>query len=231
MMELNEQGVADPPLQFSMHITNTQVHPMHTWSSSTLDVEHSYREDEHGPLPFPADYVRTMTMARRMGCVSFAHFPLRNRRVKEWTEHKRLSDWGMHRVHEIRGGGRGKLAQKCQKALDAFGYGSEDVRVHSYWAEQPFVSVSDGRVRWLALTREEEPRGLLVLQSYAREPVAVAVRFPGGRAFRDVAGGETLEADEGGELRLELAADYGTRVLLAAENADLLPPAEEPEDE
>lgn len=218
MNELNEHGMQPEPIEFTMHMTNTQVLPMHTWCTSNLDIEHTYRWDASGPLPFPADYLRAVTMGRRMGCISFTHFPIRNKDLASPTDRQSLSDWGMNFVHELRSGAgvTGKPSVACRAAVTAFGYGKDDVQIHNYWEEKPFVSVDDAEVKWIALMRAQKPAGLLVIQSYRRDAVEVAVRFPDGKVFQDVLTGERLVAGASGELKVPLTDDYGTRVLLVA---------------
>ncbi len=127
MQELYLTGVVDKPLDFTGHITNTQVLPMNTWFTATLDLEQPYRVDRsRAPrtvaagdaswmskgdgyrLPFPPDYTRAMTLGRTVGVIPHIMFPLPNwgdyrdaALLKTLTEANWNSDAGMQLVHEI----------------------------------------------------------------------------------------------------------------------------------
>jgi hypothetical protein len=138
-----------------------------------------------------------------------------------------------------------------------FGYGRDEVAVHNYWAEKPFVSVSDPDVAWIALerkhagvrvqgsgggavdsvptpdTRHLTPAfpGLLLLQSYKLEdPTTVAVGFPGGGAMMDLFSRELFVAGPDGKVHVPLAADYGVRLLAVGKDRTALPAVPGPAD-
>ncbi|MGA2618658.1 MAG: glycoside hydrolase domain-containing protein [Thermoguttaceae bacterium] len=248
MQELQETGQAGRPLDFTGHVTNTQTIPMNTWFTATLDLEQPYRLDKQRRplpasdkfwgtiqdgyhLPFPADYTRTMTLGRVAGVIPHGMYPLRNTmdyrdaRYKNVPDRIKLSDWGMYRVHEIRGAdwNFGETGARCSRLMKQFGYGAPGVQVFNYWDDRPILKTSDGRVKWLVLRRAEAPALLLVLQSYAEEPLAVKVALPGAVAAIDMLKPEEiLSAGSEGELSISLGADYGTRLLLAAERSESL---------
>ncbi len=101
------------------------------------------------------------------------------------------------------------------------GGGGPVVKVHNYWAERPFVAVSDPEVKWIALERDRRLSpyfGLLLLQSYRADACEVKVDFPGAGALFDILSGTILPADR----PLVMAADYGTRLLVTARDAAAL---------
>jgi hypothetical protein len=235
IQELNARGVAPYPLEFYLHVTNAQILPVNTWSSFLLDLEQTYRMDAAGnPLPWPPDHVLAAVLARQAGSIPTVINPLRGGLLpfdfwKTASPRTSLANWGMHQVHEIFGSGTGggsdyRLQAKYGRFLDVFGYRSPAVAVHNYWADAPAVAVDNPAVKWLALVRTEAPAGLLILQSYATNAVTAGVRFPDMKAFLDVETRERLIADAAGAVRVPLAADYGTRLLVAATRLEDVPP-------
>jgi hypothetical protein len=186
-------------------------------------------------LPFPPDYTRAMTMGRTVGVIPHIMFPLPN-----WGDYrdqalmKMLSDanWntdiGMQLVHEIKRPGQsptwgdGGQGRRLLDYLAWFGYGSTkfttngkpEVIIHNYWEDKPFVSVNDNDIKWLALSRNNAPIGMLLLQSYKEEPATIKVRFPGGTMMRDMFTHEVLVCDEKGEIAIQMPGVYGTRLFL-----------------
>ena len=139
------------------------------------------------------------------------------------------SEKGMHLVHEIHRPsaaptwGPDERGLRLAEYLAWFGYGQPGVAVHNYWEEEPFVSVSDSEVTWLALSRKTAPESLLLLQSYKADPATVAVRFPGGVAMMDLFTRELFTADAKGTVAIPLAGMYGTRLLAVAKDRKELP--------
>ena len=233
----NDRG-APYPIDFTLHITNTQTLPFNTWATATLDLEQrSYTLDpEKFPaevegmkggyrLPWPPDYTRAVTFGRQVGTIPLAlNFVSGHSRHKsnEFTPEMMLRNWAMCRIHGIRPqrlwAKPSVLAREYEKALKEFGYGDIDrIDHHNYWAEDPFFSVSDDRIKWLALTPHTrhatpETMGLVLLQSYSRtEAVTATVKFPGATAFEDIRTGETLEATDG-HAQIRLPENFGTRM-------------------
>ena len=228
------------PLHIVGHVTNCQVLPYTTWWDATLGIEQPYQKVGGQALPFPPDYLRAMTMGRSAGLISYARHALRNEDAfgglglgygdsekpkEEIMEHRRVSDWGMGRVHEIHRGPRwGTPAHTLHGRMNRFGYGKPGVTVHNYWDNEPVVQAPDS-VKWLAMTRDgRTPFGMVLLQSYQFDPLTAPVEFADATALLDVATAELLTPDENGSFHVPLAKDYGTRLLLAARDAGTLAP-------
>lgn len=191
-------------------------------------------------LPYPPDYLRAMECGRMAGLIPHYRHLLRSEdafggigigygattqgRDPQVREHRYLSDAAMGLVHEIRGGAVGfydnPRVGAMRRAINSFGYGRPSVTVHNYWAEKPFATVGNAAVKWLAMTRAEAPFGLLLLQSYRPEAIATTVGFPEGQIFIDAETREEFKASPYGTVKLDLPADYGTRLLYVLRSAD-----------
>ncbi len=251
--ELYASGVVAEPVEFIGHVTNTQTIPMNAWLTATLDLEQPYRSDPKRKnqfkgqegwmsdgdayrLPFPPDYTRTMTLSRVVGAIPHAMFPLRNTgdyrgKIDKWPDHVCLSDWGMYRVHEIRGGGQGgtgRLVQMYHTVWQAYGYGAPDVEVLNYWADEPAIRCANDAVKWIMLRRKGAPHALLLLQSYGEKSETAPLAFPKTAALLDIESRETLSTDASGALAVAMPEDYGTRMFYVADAAAELPPALKP---
>ncbi|MEI6425231.1 MAG: hypothetical protein WCP55_23680, partial [Lentisphaerota bacterium] len=183
LSEWNRRGV-EYPIDFTQHITNTQTLPFNTWATATLDLEQraqtedpdkvtaevviAKKDEKSKPkpqgyqLPWPPDYTRTVTFGRQSGTIplvlDLVSGHLRHD-ADQYTTQMMLRDWAMRRIHDIRKGGdymkSANLAKEYENCLIDFGYGKLDqVTHHNYWAEKPFVSVDDDRVKWLALEKK-----------------------------------------------------------------------------
>jgi hypothetical protein len=223
--EWNEKG-APYPLDMTFHMTNTQVIPFNTWTSATLDLEQRYRKDDQKrQLPWPPDYTRTVTKSGQVGSIPLALDNLigdgRHSFGKDASPRRQLSNWAMHRVNEVLGDTLWdvpRYAAKYDAMLRAFGY-PDKVKIYNYWEEKPFVKVDNDQVKWLALTRDKSPFGLLLLQNYNREPQEVKVEFPDGKYFMDM---ERRTVFDSGNFKLP--GKYGTRMYLVAKDKKDLPP-------
>lgn len=212
------------------HVTNCQVLPYTTWWDATLGTEQPYQKVNGRARPFPPDYLRAMTMGQTAGLIPHARHALRNEDAfggigagygdtekpkEEIMDHRHISDWAMGLIHGIRR--RPKYdtpARALHRQVRAFGYGNEGVTVHSYWEDDPPVEAPDS-VRWLAMTREKQPFGMLLLQSYQFDPLTARVEFDGAGAMLDLRTRELFEPNDG-TFSVEMAKDYSTRLLLAA---------------
>jgi hypothetical protein len=243
LCELNRQG-APFPLDFTLHMTNTQTLPINTWSTATMDFEQLGLEGppdgtdpaETPPLakrldgtargfqyPWPADYLRTVTSGIQTGTRGLGLFYLTgfDRHQRDLTPLIGLREWGMRAVHDIAQTDVHVSWQKWfdrakayDKQLRDFGFGDYTrVRHHNYWAEKPFMKVSDPDVKWMALETITPPRGgMVVLQSYAkRGGMTVKVTIPNAKTLTDIETGETILL-KGGAFDVTFQDIYGTRV-------------------
>ncbi len=127
-------------------------------------------------LPYPPDYLRAMEGGRMAGLISHYRHSLRSEDAfgglgisfgstdkpgEEIRAHRLLSDKAMGMVHEIRGGGSPWDHDGIRTLMDAwklYGSGKAAVRVHNYWAEKPFVNVSNPKVKWIAMEESDAGR-------------------------------------------------------------------------
>ncbi len=167
---------AEYPIDFTLHITNTQTLPFNTWCSATLDLEqraHTENPAEVPPeveidglkggfqLPWAPDYTRTVTFGRQAGTIPMGlDFVSGHGRhhSNQFTPAMLVRDWAMRRLHDIRPGymwmQSAAQARQCEEIAKAFGYGDRQaVDHHNYWAENPFATVDHPQVKWLALVK------------------------------------------------------------------------------
>jgi hypothetical protein len=243
--EWNERG-AEYPIDFTLHITNTQTLPFNTWATATLDWEQkayalnpekfpSEVEGHKGgfQLPWEPDYIRTASLGRQVGTIPVGlNFASGHERSHsgEFTPEMLLRSWGMARVHDMRGGvwlwpESAARARVYDDAMKAFGYGDEALNEHhNYWVEKPLLDIVDPDVKWLAMTRREavpagEPSAMILLQSYNRtEAVNTTIaRLPmQAGVLRDTETGEDIPVT-GSAATVRLPALYGTRMFLLIE--------------
>ncbi len=197
------------PLEWSMHMTNSLLLPLHTWPTTLLDYE------LWSERPYPPEMLLVQSTGRQVGAYSHAINALTgsgNPLLEKPKEHDR----GMRIVHEIAGTGR-------NEHLAAFGYGDPEVRVFNYWDDRPAVAVDREDVRWLLLARPRDRAVLLVLQGWNEEAAAVravldpeAIGFtPAGEAV-DLLTGDAVPVTDGTALRTDLAGPYGMAMVRIA---------------
>jgi hypothetical protein len=214
-------------------------------------------------LPYPPDYLRAMEMGRMAGLISHSRHLLRSEDAfgglgisygsatkpsEEVIYHRTISDRAMNLVHEIRGGGGNPYEHDHIRTLLAafsdFGYGKPDVTVHNYWAEDPFLKVSNEKIKWIALERfqvsgvsvQEKKSGaavasdpetrnltpdtvLALLQSYDAKACETRIDLPKGTVLLDL----FTRRLQPGNQPVEFVADYGTRLFLIGSRDALAP--------
>jgi hypothetical protein len=134
----------------------------------------------------------------------------------------------MRTVHEIISGGPNhyQLPEALlSKALYGFGYGAKDVDVWRYWDDSPAFTIEPASVKGLLLTRRNDRRALLVLQSWSREPVKAGVTlrpdvigFTPGRQLYD-AFRNAWQPCPANRIDVTFDFPYETRMCLLAETA------------
>jgi hypothetical protein len=228
MQEWKRKG-APAPLAFTQHMTNTLLLPFNTWNDADLDMEWRWYDEvkwtwgpQTKPIPFPPDLLLTETTGRQTGSFSHALFGVSSLwNETDRTEQTARTEWGMRAVHEILRSPNREPAKRLEKALRDFGYGTEACRVVNYWSDDPPLSVSDPRVKWLLLVRKRDRSLFLVLQSWRKSGTNVEIAldpkrlgFTPGLEMLDVETGKRLRRLPSG-LRFEarLPGPYGTRVL------------------
>jgi len=201
------------PLEWTHHMTNTLVLPIHTWGTADLDHELSSTK------PFSPDWLRTEeTIGLQIGNYPLSLYPVtgRGNKVIESApkDIQERAEWGMRAVHEIQRGG------KLEDLLHAFGYATSQVRVHNYWEEKPALTVGSNEVKWMLLEKPKDGQILLVLSSWSEgaENVEVAINHKhiaariAGR-LTDAEMGDTIAEDLAKPFRVKFASPYGVRVL------------------
>ncbi len=190
------------PMRFVQHMTNTNLLPILAWATTSLDNEYSASRfgqafpEHHDPRePYPPGYLRAVSLGRQCGNYATLVHPIF--RAEEFhldpadlppTEiagdlatsiYARKREWGMLAVHEIpRSPTDYRLPMAAfEKALRGFGYGTDQVAVHNYWADQPALAIDDESVKWLLLARPRDRSLLLVLQSWSRSPGRTRIRL------------------------------------------------------
>ena len=231
MNELMANGRSPFPLGFTQHVTNTCVLPLNTWNTASLDLEWRWYDEGQwkwgataNPIPFPVDLLLAETTGRQTGSYGHALFDVNSRwnasqSRLEWGR----TEWGMRIVHEIlrqEPFAQHAIANRFEKALRDFGYGSKDCEVVDYWSDDPPVSVSDENTKWLLVKRKKDKSLFLVLQTWNKATTEVAVKIDTGRLGFTPAGGvwdvETnakVPVASAVDFRVSLAGPYGTRVL------------------
>jgi hypothetical protein len=199
------------PLEWTLHMTNTQLLPIHTWGTVNLDHELG------SPRPFPPDWLRTETIGRQVGNCPLSLYPVAgcgNARFEALPEAQRERiEWGLRAVHEIQRSG------PLERLLTDFGYGTPAVAVHNYWEETPAVAVSSDGVKWLALERRNSAERLIVLASWSEAPVEATVTLAARRgsaltgAVVDAENGETFAPRADQPFRVSLQGPWGVRIL------------------
>ncbi len=201
------------PLEFTLHMTNTLLLPVHTWG--TVNLDHELDTDE----PFSPEWLQAETVGRQVGNLPLTLYHLTGKAQKALlgmsSDEKALTEWGMRAVHEV-----GHRSGPMEEALTAFGYGTPSVEVHNYWADRPAMRVKPEPVKWLLVARPEKKEYLLVLASWSEEPGRVELAIdrdllgfsPDGPA-RDLAGDRKAGEVRQGRLTLEVERKYQVKVL------------------
>jgi hypothetical protein len=202
------------PLEWTLHMTNTEPLPVQTWGTVQLDHELGSKR------PFSPEWLMTETIGRQVGNLPLSLYEVYGRDNKVVLalpkDQRGRIEWGLRAVHEIqRSGPREQL-------LTDFGYGEDNVVVHNYWADQPALTAAPAAVKWLALSKPATKEMLVVLASWSEKPVAAEVRIDLKSAGFSVAGAKrVLDAETGDELApsaaqpfsVELPGPYGNRIL------------------
>jgi len=202
------------PLAWTLHMTNTQVLPVHTWGTVQLDHELGSKR------PFSPDWLMTETIGRQTGNLPLSLYEVsgRDNEIVKALPKDRAEriEWGLRAVHEIQRSG------PLEKVLTDFGYGAGGVAVHNYWEDEPVAKVTPAAVKWLALAKPASGEILLVLASWSEQPVQAEVRLDlaaagvasaGGLRVEDAEAGSVLAESAAAPLTVELPAPWGNRLL------------------
>jgi hypothetical protein len=114
-------------------------------------------------------------------------------------------------VHEIQTNG-GKLYELVR----GFGYETDAVSVHNYWADEPVLAVDPPQVKWIVLAKPQAGEALIVLASWATEDVKARVQMNLPRMGLPAGAPAAADAEDGSAADLSavtLPGPYGTRLL------------------
>lgn len=190
------------PLEWVLHMTNTLVLPVHTFGTANLD--HELSSDK----PFSPEWLQAETIGLQVGNYPLTLYAVtgdRNAMLQKLPKETQYrAEWGMRMVHEIQSNG-GKL----DALVRDFGYGTDAVNVHNYWADEPVLAVEPSGVKWIALVKPQAGEKLIILTSWAAEDVKAAVRL--GSADQPLTDAEDGLAVDGGATAMP--GPYGVRVL------------------
>ena len=211
------------PLEWVLHMTNSEVLPIMTWG--TVNLDHELGNDK----PFSPEWLRTESIGLQVGNYPCSLNPVRGKSNKVLAEMRksrpkdevdRLAErieWGLRVTHEIQHG----PSKPEGKIFWDFGYGNDNVPVHNYWADKPVLKVDNGTVKWIALENKQEKEILMVFASWSEKDTETAVKFipenlgfnPLNMKLYDAETGEEFVADKQGVFTVKLPAPYGVKMI------------------
>jgi hypothetical protein len=202
------------PIEWTLHMTNTEPLPVQTWGTVQLDHELGAKR------PFSPEWLMTETIGRQVGNLPLSLYEVygrENELVRQLPKAQRdRIEWGLRAVHEI------QRSSPLEKLLADFGYGETTVTVHNYWADAPVLRVTPASVKWLALSKSAPQEMLIILASWTEEPVRAEGQFdpkttglPGAQNLRimDVENGQEISSSTARGFTVEISAPYGNRLL------------------
>ncbi|MFI5381087.1 MAG: glycoside hydrolase domain-containing protein [Tepidisphaerales bacterium] len=194
------------PLEWTLHMTNTLVLPVHTWGTVDLDHELAVKR------PFSPGWLMTETIGRQVGNLPLSLYEVAGRdneivKALPQAQQQRI-EWGLRAVHEIQHTGpQGKL-------LTAFGYGTPSVTVHNYWDDRPLLRVEPASVKWLALRKSATGELLIVLANWSQERVKASLQLTPASKFKatDAETGQPLDSATN-TLEVDIPGPWGNRII------------------
>jgi hypothetical protein len=184
------------------HMTNSHIVPYMGFGQTNLDLEWRYSKKQFQSR-FSPELLRTQSLGLQTGNVPFALA----------SERGAPGRMGGLMVHEVRCWFIHRNASLMQELLE-FGYGREDCRVINYWDEDPPLTVSDGRCKWLLLARDGKL--MILLCTWNENAAELTVKTDAGALGVQVSeavnveSGESVKAPDG-QFRFQMPG-YGTRV-------------------
>ncbi|MCM8803492.1 MAG: LamG domain-containing protein, partial [Candidatus Omnitrophica bacterium] len=165
------------PLEWSLHMTNTLVLPIHTFGTANLDHELGNTK------PFNPEWLRAETIGLQVGNYPLSLYPVsgnQNESVNKLPKEKQLKiEWAMRMVHEIQ---RGpflweKTISDLDKIIFDFGYGQENIEVRNYWEEEPILEINNEKVKWIGLIDKEKREILFVFASWSEKDEEIEIKL------------------------------------------------------
>jgi hypothetical protein len=199
------------PLEFTLHMTNTLLLPVHTWGTVNLDHELGAKR------PFRPEWLMTETIGRQVGSLPLSLYAVagsENEIVKSLpAEQRERIEWGLRAVHEIQRSG------PQEERLTDFGYGKEEVTVHNYWDDRPVLTVEPATVKWLVLAKPESGEAMVVLTNWSESAVTARVKVDPAQLHLDAAqvtdheSGASLAESVTSTIKVDLPGPWGNRIL------------------
>jgi len=200
------------PLEFTLHMTNTLLLPVHTWGTVNLDHELGAKR------PFRPEWLMTETIGRQVGSLPLSLYAVTGSENDIVTslpaEQQARIEWGLRAVHEIQRSG------PEEKRLTDFGYGKEEVTVHNYWDDRPVLQVEPASVKWLVLAKPRTGEALVVLANWSEAAVSARVQLDPTPLHLDAARvaddetGATLAEAATATIKVDIPGTWGNRMLL-----------------
>ena len=161
------------PQNMMVHMTNAHILPWESFNQSNLDLEWKMKMGDRSiQARYSPDLLRAESIGLQTGCIPIAMAEPKGVADKQRLQQLRRQRWAVLLVHEIK---LGITTEHYPLPMDEFGYGREDCRVVNYWDENPPLTVSDPRCKWLLLQRND--RLMLMLVSWNEEKSNVQVAF------------------------------------------------------
>ncbi|MFW5802801.1 MAG: glycoside hydrolase domain-containing protein, partial [Verrucomicrobiota bacterium] len=195
----------ETPQIMMMHMTNAHVIPWQSFNEVNLDLEWKF-----GARPFQAKFspelLRTESTGLQTGAIPMAisdttkdgaHATPQQIQIAERTR------WGGFLVHEMRMEWSG---QRWPEFMTSFGYGLDDCKVYNYWDDEPPMTVSDPRCKWLLARRNGKL--LLVLCTWNPKKSEVTVTLDWDKLGVQPARVFDVENPDVTELGQELELDF-----------------------
>jgi hypothetical protein len=190
----------------------------------------NFNERVEANAPFPPVFLRTQSTGLQVGNYPYLVHDLFDYVAPEDTGLVQKRDvfhaqreWGMRMVHEIIRGGPHHhriVPRHLERAVYGFGYGTDALDVFNYWTEPAALRTNHDQVKWILLTRPQDRRAILVLQSWQESAESVTVQFnpdvigfPLGPHMRDGLTGRNHTVDEQHSVSIPLAGRFAMKLL------------------
>ncbi len=223
------------PLEFVAHMTNTNLLPLFSWCTVSYNLEMSKSQYAkrfahlYDPAaPYDPGFIRAELLGQKVGNHPYLVFGLFQYQLPDGIVRglpeeifNGEREWAMRMVHEINRGGPAShrvVTSMLEKAVFGFGYGSDEVDVHTYWQEPAALTASHPDLKWILLTRPKEKEALLVLQSWSTDNIDTTLSFdpavigflPGPNVIDERSG---TQRPTGPQLALRVDGPYAMQVL------------------
>jgi len=156
------------PLEWTLHVTNTNIFPINTWGTANLDYESIVDK------PFPPEYFLTESTGLQVGNYPMMLMEIsgkvnpHTRKMKK-SETRKI-DWAMYMVFEMFKHPLHPESFPVPKALDKivydYGYGKSDITVFNFWDDSPVLTTGNNNILWIMMVNKTKKDALLILSSW-----------------------------------------------------------------